>query len=121
MTSETRSKFLGTQRDPEDVKNHLKVGKKLDTGYTSNVPPLEPILFNPGVYCLFVCLFTRLFVCLFVCFFVFFTWLFACLCACMLVQLIVCLLVCLIDCLLVCLFVCLFVRSFICLSCVGVS
>jgi len=48
MTSETRSKFLGTQRDPEDVKNHLKVGKKLDTGYTSNVPPLEPILFNPG-------------------------------------------------------------------------
>jgi len=48
MTSETKSRFMGVQRDPEDVKNHLKVGKKLDTGYTSNVPPLEPIQFNPG-------------------------------------------------------------------------
>lgn len=48
MTTETKARYLGVQRDPEDVKNHLKVGKKLDTGYTSNVPPLEPILFNPG-------------------------------------------------------------------------
>ena len=72
MTSETRSKFLGVQRDAEDVKNHLKVGQKLETGYTSNAPPLEPIQFNPG---------KSVFVCVCVCVCVFASVLRVCVCA----------------------------------------
>jgi len=48
MTSEVKSKYLGVQRDPEDIKDHFKIGPKLDTGYTSNIPRHEPITFHPG-------------------------------------------------------------------------